>query len=163
MASYTFTFADGSNPVTQASPTISHTYNVPSGSSGFFATVTVNDQKCGQPSLNVASVQIEVGPASTAVKDKLPGRFGIFPMSNPSHGQTLFSLDLDREGLVSVQVISPDGRRVADLMNSWMPAGKHSLKWSGLDRSGNRSPAGFYVVRARSGNRVRATRVVLLP
>jgi hypothetical protein len=80
VASYTFTFADGSPPVTQASPVIDHTYAVASGPSGFFATVTVNDAKCGKPSAGPASVNIEVSPGTVGVGTSLadlvaePGR-----------------------------------------------------------------------------------------
>lgn len=66
VASYTFTFADGTPPVTQSNPMIMHTYTQASGPSGYFATVTVGDQKCGLASLNVASQNIEVMPGATA-------------------------------------------------------------------------------------------------
>ena len=163
VASYTFTFADGSNPVTQASPIITHTYTQPSGSAPFFATVTVTDQKCGQPSLNVGSVEIEVAGTTAVPGEKLPGRFQIFPMSNPSHGRTFFSLQLDRDGVVSVEVFAADGRRVANVANAWMPAGSHSLQWWGTDRAGRTAPPGMYLVRARSRDRSTSTRIALLP
>ena len=56
IASYTFSFGDGSPDVTQSSPTISHTYK---HGGGFFATLTVKDSK-GLQSANVASVPIQV-------------------------------------------------------------------------------------------------------
>lgn len=56
IASYTFSFGDGSPDVTQSSPTISHTYK---HGGGFFATLTVKDSK-GLQSANVASVPIKV-------------------------------------------------------------------------------------------------------
>jgi hypothetical protein len=56
IASYTFSFGDGSPDVTQSSPTISHTYK---HGGGFFATLTVKDST-GTQSANVASVPIKV-------------------------------------------------------------------------------------------------------
>ena len=56
IASYTFSFGDGSPDVTQASPMISHTYK---HGGDFFATLTVKDTK-GLQSANVASAEIEV-------------------------------------------------------------------------------------------------------
>ena len=56
VASYTFSFGDGSPDVTQASPTISHTYK---HGGGFFATLSVKDSK-GLQSANVASAEIKV-------------------------------------------------------------------------------------------------------
>jgi PKD repeat protein len=56
VASYTFSFGDGSPDVTQSSPTINHTYK---HGGGFFATLTVNDSK-GLQSANIASAPIKV-------------------------------------------------------------------------------------------------------
>ncbi len=56
IASYTFSFGDGSPDVTQSSPTISHTYT---HGGGYFATLTVKDSH-GLQSVNIASVPIKV-------------------------------------------------------------------------------------------------------
>jgi PKD repeat protein len=56
IASYTFSFGDGSADVTQSSPTISHTYK---HGGAFFVTLTVKDSH-GLQSANVASVEIKV-------------------------------------------------------------------------------------------------------
>jgi PKD domain len=56
IASYTFSFGDGSPDVTQASPMISHTYK---HGGQFFATLTVKDSH-GLQSANVASAEIQV-------------------------------------------------------------------------------------------------------
>jgi hypothetical protein len=56
IASYTFSFGDGSPDVTQSTPTLNHTYK---HGGSFFATLTVKDSK-GLQSANVASVPIQV-------------------------------------------------------------------------------------------------------
>jgi uncharacterized repeat protein (TIGR01451 family) len=56
IASYTFRFGDGSTPVTQSTPTISHTYESPGT---YHASLTVRDST-GQESTNAAVVDIEV-------------------------------------------------------------------------------------------------------
>jgi PKD repeat protein len=56
VASYTFSFGDGSPDVSQSSPTISHTYT---HGGRYFATLTVLDSH-GLQSANVASVPIKV-------------------------------------------------------------------------------------------------------
>ena len=164
VGSYTFEFGDGSPPVTQSGPTITHTYVAASSQSGYFATLTVKDQLCGIQSLNVASVNIDVTGSTTAVPpEQRPRTFRIAPTENPSHGETSFALDLIHDGLVSVQLFSPDGRRVAELIHAWMPAGPHMLHWNAVDRAGRRIPAGIYLVRATSGERVALSRVALVP
>jgi len=65
VASYTFRFGDGSTPVTQSSPTISHTYNSPGN---YHASLTVTDTR-GEESTNVAAKDISVtSGADLAVK-----------------------------------------------------------------------------------------------
>ena len=164
VASYTFHFGDGSEPVTQATPTISHVYAAASGTSGYFATLTVKDSKCGRQSMNVAALNIQAALGTTGVTPgDAPKAFRFAPMGNPARGQAFFTLELDRGGLVQIEAFGPDGRRVADLLDAWMPAGIHSLHWRGVDRSGKRTPAGVYIVRAKAGDRVAVVRVVLMP
>src|SRR5205823_1013582 len=62
VASYTFYFGDGSTPVTQAGPSISHTYSNPGT---YHATLTVTDRR-GQASTNAASADVTVTSAPVA-------------------------------------------------------------------------------------------------
>jgi hypothetical protein len=93
----------------------------------------------------------------------LPSAFRFAPLGNPSRGQTAFTLELVRDGVVSIQIFAADGRRVADLLEAWMPAGTHTLNWGATDRGGRMVPAGVYLVRARSGDRVALSRVIRVP
>ena len=164
VGSYTFTFGDGTPSVTQPGPTISHTYTAPSSAGDYFATLTVNDTKCNKKSANVSSVNIEVKGTTgvTPPPAKGPLAFRIVPSGNPARGRTSFTLDLARDGGVRVEIFGADGRRLAELVNAWMPAGTHEVTWNALDRSGQRVPAGVYLVRAKSGERLATSRVVLL-
>jgi len=75
VASYTFDFGDGSAPVTQASPTISHTYTT---NGDFGATLKVTDSR-GKISSNTALVDIGVElPLNDAVSQKTHGTAGTF-------------------------------------------------------------------------------------
>jgi PKD repeat protein len=65
VASYTFDFGDGSAPVTQSTPTITHTYT---NAGEFKATLTVTDTH-GKKSVNDASVVIDVQPTVTCFED----------------------------------------------------------------------------------------------
>ena len=62
IASYTFDFGDGPAPVTQSTPTISHTYQF---AGNYAATLTVNDSR-GAVSTNTAVVTIMVSPAGVS-------------------------------------------------------------------------------------------------
>jgi hypothetical protein len=86
VASYTFTFGDGSAAVTQASPTIQHTYD---HAADFFATLTVKDNS-GADSSNIASVEIKVeaAPTPTPTPTPTPKPHGKPPKPTPSPSAT---------------------------------------------------------------------------
>jgi hypothetical protein len=119
--------------------------------------VAVFDRK-----LAVSEIQLLYDAAVLAVTPVNPAIFRLMPVSNPSSGQVFFTLELDRDAAVNVQIFGIAGRRVTGLLNAWVPAGSHPLHWTGLDRSGSRVPPGVYIVRAKAGARISTARVVLL-
>jgi len=91
IASYTMTFGDGSNPVTQASPLFTHTYN---NAGDYIAKLHVTDT-IGQVSTNSAQVEISVNttiPQLTGVVSQMvhgtAGTFEVqmFPLLNGKRG-----------------------------------------------------------------------------
>ena len=72
-------------------------------------------------------------------------------MRNPFRREMDFELALDQDGPVRVRVFSSAGRRVADLLDAWMPAGTHRLSWSGRDVSGSPGIAEHSVQRMKVG------------
>ncbi|HVT35235.1 MAG TPA: PKD domain-containing protein, partial [Nevskiaceae bacterium] len=70
ITSYTFSFGDGSDPVTQAGPTIAHTY----GQDGLYAATVTAKNSHGVQSSNVARQLITVGAGAASGPSK--GRFG---------------------------------------------------------------------------------------
>jgi PKD repeat protein len=79
IASYTFTFGDGSAAVTQSTPTISHTYNA---TGNYGATLSVTDSR-GALSTNTAEVIIMVSAAPTPTP-KPHGKPTPTPTPNPT-------------------------------------------------------------------------------
>jgi uncharacterized repeat protein (TIGR01451 family) len=67
VASYTFRFGDDSTPVTQSSPTTSHTYSDPGT---YHVTLTVTDSR-GDESTNAASKDITVTPTADLAVDAI--------------------------------------------------------------------------------------------
>lgn len=65
IAQYAFDFGDGSQPVTQSSPTISHTYQA---SGQYEATLTVVDSK-GKASKNTSGVRVDVTMAPAGAQE----------------------------------------------------------------------------------------------
>jgi len=138
---YTFTFGDGTNPVTQPTPKIQHTYQNPGG---YFATLTVKDNE-GATSSNVASVEIEVGgpdltvPNLTATSNqarqgqKIPITATIKNQGQGNAGASKTGFVMDGNttiGLVDTLPVSP-GFSVTATLNwdtSKVPKGSHSIQ-----------------------------------
>ncbi len=65
---------------------------------------------------------------------------------NPFNAQTRLDYDLPREARVRLEVFDIAGRRVAQLVHGWQPAGSHRLCFDAADLS-----SGVYVVRLQAG------------
>jgi hypothetical protein len=65
VASYTFNFGDGTTPVTQSSPTVSHTYEV---AGHYQPSLTVTDSH-GAQSATGANVTLDISPSTTVFED----------------------------------------------------------------------------------------------
>lgn len=95
--------------------------------------------------------------------ENIPLAFGVKAgMPNPFHHVTHLRLDLPEEMPVSVLVFDPSGRKVRRVHEGVMPAGRHTIGWSGDNASGRRLPAGVYLVQVRAGRHESHHRVVLL-
>ena len=101
IASYTFDFGDGSSPVTQSGPTISHTYTQ---SGNYFATLRVKDSR-DKVSTNVASVVIEV-------QDIALSSFALAPVT------VYGGCDQGSRGTVTLNAPAPSGGKVVMLSSS---------------------------------------------
>src|SRR4051812_11878729 len=85
VASYTFDFGDGTMPVTQATPTISHTYTA---GGNYAARLTVTDSR-GKSSTNQALVVISVAANTPPVADL---------KANPGAGPAPLTVTFDASG-----------------------------------------------------------------
>ena len=152
VASYTFSFGDGTPDVTQASPMIAHTYT---HGADFFATLTVNDTH-GLQSLNTSTVTIQVEDSGARVNYALGlGGATAIPTSSHSSGgyPASSTINGDRRGNTwgsgtggwndATRGVFPDtleidlpGSRMIDeinvitLQNNWRTAGPPDLTTS---------------------------------
>lgn len=75
---------------------------------------------------------------------------------NPFNPSTKISFELPEASHVRLEVYDVSGRRVANLRNGWMPAGRHSVTWNAAGLA-----SGFYVCRLISGSHTARVRMVL--
>jgi hypothetical protein len=83
------------------------------------------------------------------------------PAPNPSRSVVSLSLDVPGAGVLVVDVLDAQGRRVAVLERGPAGPGRRAIVWTGTTDRGQRAPAGIYFVRARMNGRQTAARVVL--
>jgi hypothetical protein len=89
------------------------------------------------------------------------------PYPNPSNGRVVIEYVLpyqwsenglrtgDKTQNVSVVLYDLAGRMVKNLINSTVPAGKHTLMWDGRSQSGSMVGSGVYVLRFKSGKYIK--------
>ena len=89
-------------------------------------------------------------------------RLGV-PIPQPARGPVTLALDLTRAGrAASATVYAVDGRPVRNLGRE-LPPGQHLLTWDGRLESGERAPAGIYLVRVAARGSTATRKIVLVP
>lgn len=93
----------------------------------------------------------------------LPDKFTLgqnYP--NPFNPTTRIAFDLKSRSRVNLSVYNLLGRRVAELIDTELPAGSYESSWDGRDRSGHEAAAGVYFYRLEAGEMSLTRKMVLL-
>jgi aminopeptidase N len=83
-------------------------------------------------------------------------------LPNPFGRETTLRFSLPGGGPARLAVWDVGGRRVAELLNGPMSAGRHTLNWDGRDQSGHAVPSGVYYLRLEAGGKSAESRVLRL-
>jgi hypothetical protein len=81
---------------------------------------------------------------------------------NPTLGATRIPFALPRAQQVTLRVFDAAGRVVATLLDRTLPAGNHSVEWSGEISPGRRASGGVYFYRLDSKSGSLSKRMILL-
>ncbi|MFN0151093.1 MAG: FlgD immunoglobulin-like domain containing protein [bacterium] len=81
---------------------------------------------------------------------------------NPSAGAARIRFRIPADSRVSLDVYDLAGRRVAEALAAFLPAGAHSIEWDGRDAAGRAVPSGTYVYRLVAGERIATGRLALV-
>ena len=99
----------------------------------------------------------------SAVENVIPTVYGLaqnFP--NPFNPQTEIRFDLPHPGKTHLVVYDIRGRKVVDLVNEDMGAGRHHVVWTGKDTAGRGVASGVYYYQLKSGDFVETRRMTLV-
>lgn len=145
IASYTFDYGDGSDPLTGTAPTGQHTYG---GAGTYTVTVTVTDT-AGKSSQATASVTL-VDPSPPAVDDPPVASLTLSPSSGTAPvnvtADASKSTDNDATGIDSYAFDWGDGTSVpaqgaSTVQHSFAAAGTYTVKVTVTDTAGNAAAA----------------------
>jgi hypothetical protein len=88
-----------------------------------------------------------------------PTEFGLsdaYP--NPFNPRTGMSLSLSEDGYTSVKVFNVMGQEIKTIQEGYLSAGYHHITWDASDKT----PSGFYFVKAIQGNLITSQKVLLM-
>lgn len=81
---------------------------------------------------------------------------------NPFNPSTVIAFVMPYDGPARLTVFALDGRQVTTLRDGPAPAGRHEIRWNGLDRHGLPVPSGVYVYRLTTDTGSQAGRMMLV-
>lgn len=81
---------------------------------------------------------------------------------NPFNPTTQIRFDVPMHGAVTLDVHDLRGRRISRLVESELPAGRHTRIWDGTDQQGRTVATGVYLLRVTSAAGVASGRVALI-
>lgn len=106
----------------------------------------------------VLAYQLTVG---TGVGQLPPAVVVLEGYPNPFNPRITLSYALEVEGPALLELLDIKGRRVVKLIDGFLPAGRGSIVWQGLDVGGHIVPSGTYLARMRSGSSTTTTKITL--
>ena len=81
---------------------------------------------------------------------------------NPFNPSTMIDIETVEAGDLIVNVFDAKGRMINNLVNSYLEAGRYSVKWNGMDLSGMSMPTGVYFIQVQSGSDINTQKMILI-
>ena len=141
-----------------------------SSGGGFDLTGTIGQPFAGRVSgggyVLHGGVWHPVTGAITPVGEELPGvpvnsRLNA-PYPNPFNPSTNVSFELAVPGPVRVRIYDSRGQLVRELVNEYMPAGRHEVLWDGKTTAGGGAPSGVFFLRFETAGASETRKMTLL-
>lgn len=81
---------------------------------------------------------------------------------NPFNPKCKINYSIDRAEFVTLKIYDIIGREVAELVNSIISSGDHTIIFNGKNQNGEILPSGIYIYTLRNGNRIISKKMTLL-
>ena len=90
-------------------------------------------------------------------------KFTVLPAyPNPFNPSTTIRYGLDTDSHVTVEIYDISGKLISSLQNESQTQGWHSVIWNGINKYSEQAPAGMYISKITSGNKVKTMKLMLL-
>lgn len=99
------------------------------------------------------AVAVRQYPAALTVRGNHP---------NPFNQGTFIDFDLSLRERITAGIYNCLGQRVRTLAECYLPAGSHTLRWDGMNDTGDELSSGVYFLRIHSGRMAATHRMTLL-
>jgi hypothetical protein len=95
--------------------------------------------------------------------DAVPARQYLLEQNypNPFNPQTTIHYELQKAGMVTVEIYNELGQRIRTLANEYMQAGRHQVHWDATDEFGDQVESGIYLCRLSATDHISLVRKML--
>ena len=111
--------------------------------------------------LNIESLKFS-GELSLADLQQLTS-FSLNPnYPNPFNPLTMISFEIDEPGKVRVDILNLRGQLVNTLVNKYLTAGEHQIKWDGKTINDSHAGSGLYIYRVSINDKQMSRQMIML-
>ncbi len=104
-----------------------------------------------------------MNPVGIGGGDAIPQEFNLLQnYPNPFNPETNITFALPRATQVTLTIYNVLGQKVRTLVNGFLEARVHTVRWDGKDDRGVAVPSGFYIYRLEAGDFTGAKRMLLI-
>jgi len=101
--------------------------------------------------------------AITEVNERPDLKFDLKINPNPAYDFAKFDLNLSQSGKVNLSIYDMKGSLIKNIASSFLNAGSYNYYWDLTDNSGNKVPAGIYLVKTTSRQNSKVSKIVVMP
>ncbi|MBU8921469.1 MAG: M6 family metalloprotease domain-containing protein [Bacteroidales bacterium] len=163
-----FYLSNGSDPDIPASSVewvghakLTGTIDLAGASSGYYDFVVENPD--GQTVVLAGAFQVIDTTVTDSEIPDVPGEFALSQnVPNPFNPITTIAFDIASDQQVSLKIYDVQGRLIRTLVNEYMPARSHSVRWDGKNERGTNVASGVYFYQLQAGSEYRAVKKLVL-
>lgn len=112
---------------------------------------------------SVVAFDVTITSIDNDFPDLLPTENKLFQnYPNPFNGRTTIKFELTNGSMINLSVYNTQGQRIKELINEFVPAGLHKIKWNGLNEINTKVSSGAYLLVLTSENYIQKRKILYL-